>query len=384
MSVHHRSTSVHNQHSQSTIISFCEQRKYFEVEAEKMSKRVTFFHQIRLFLIFFMIFGIWPSWQNDTYRYPLIAYSIYSISIVFGIFTSAFFVYDVIEENSLSNVVAYSFLLSILATHLIIQIEALFKRNSQMKLITKLDYIDHLFSSCLHVSMPYKRETCALILRMGIFIGILLGIKTVFIVYLQYSDSSNFWLHNFYSIWIMRLRCMQVLFFVYLLRARITALSDKMLEILQMNGWQHGAKRNGKGQMKNVIFVLNSIDPVDSVYEQLYYVKQIYGELFELGSIVSCAFGWSLLAILTQIFIDFVSNSYWTFRALEDVFMDFTKCVDCILLIVSIIFTLGTLAFYCASCTQRVSAMFLLFGFAFYRADTQQISNFFKLFLSIF
>lgn len=87
-----------------------------------MSKGKTFFEEIRLFIVFFLFIGVRPSWKNNKYKWPLILYSIHSITVVFCIFASAILVYDVIEQNTLSNTVAYSFLLSFLSSHLIIVI----------------------------------------------------------------------------------------------------------------------------------------------------------------------------------------------------------------------------------------------------------------------
>lgn len=319
-----------------------------------MFKSIEFFHQIRFFIGFFVCFGIWPCWQKDRFKYALIAYSLFSISLVFGIFASAFFVHNIIEENSLTSVIAYSFLLSILTTHLIITFEALFNRSAQMQLITKFDYIDNLFSSRLRVKISYNREKRALFVRIVIYVLIIFAIKSALVAYnLQFkNETSDFWYHNFYSIWIVRLRCIQVIFFVHLLRNRVQLLNDKMVEMLTVNSW-HFTNRN-KTESKIEVLVLNDVDPMKAFYDQLYHIKHIYGELYDICRIISSIFGWSLIAIVTQCFIDFVSNSYWTFRALEEVFMGFYNCVDCILLVVSIILTLGTLAYYCASCSHQV------------------------------
>lgn len=120
----------------------------------------------------------------------------------------------------------------------------------------------------------------------------------------------SFWLHWMYSVFIMRLRSMQVLVFVLLLRSRIDLINSKVKEILLAHNRQMDPKSTrwtSASDGKQVIFLLDVSTNYLSTYDRLLYIKQIYGELYEICEWINMTFGWSLLAIITQCFIEFTT-----------------------------------------------------------------------------
>lgn len=285
-----------------------------------MSKRRTFFDEIQWFASLFMVFGLWPAWQNSKYKVPLAIYSIFTISIPCYIFVSAVFINDVFKDSELTSPVGYSMILSVLATHLIICVQAFCYRNTLLKLTNKFSSVDRLCNTKLQLFISYRKENHALIIRFMIFALALIGVKCVLIFHLQYRGRLGaFWYHCFYSVLINRLRCGQVLFFVFLLRARLALINEKLKEIIIGRSARDSTPNDWRPivDMKNVIFVLDNAMSKQSVYDRLLHLKQIYGELYEICELINITFGWSLLAMITQCFIDFTSNSYWTFLELE-------------------------------------------------------------------
>lgn len=322
-----------------------------------MTKRKSFFEEMRSFVAFFLIFGLWPSWKETTeHQSLLIGYSIFSISLVFGVFLSAIIVNKVLEDNTLSTAVAYSFLLSILATHLIIVVQALFYRKALVRLMNKFTYIDKLFTNKLQIYISYTQEKYALWMRFIIILAAFVLIKCALIIHLHYSERlSSFWYHCLFSIWLLRLRGIQVLFFVYSLRSRLVLVNEKLKEILLAIGVPDDINMNcTQIKPKHIVFVLDTSFTRNSIYDRLLNLKQIYAELYEICELINITFGWSLLAIITQAFIDFTSNSYWTFLALEQTKPDISNALDCISLLVPIVIMLSTMAYYCSSCTRSV------------------------------
>lgn len=100
----------------------------------------------------------------------------------------------------------------------------------------------------------------------------------------------------------MRLRCVQVLFFVYLLRSRLIHVNDKVKEILTVQN-AHTADGNVMYDAKNIVFILDTANSKYSTYDRLLNLKQIYGELYEICELINVTFGWSLLAVVTQCFV---------------------------------------------------------------------------------
>lgn len=313
---------------------------------------------MRGFIAFFLVFGLWPTWQTTKYKNLLFVYSVFSILLVFGIFFSAIFINKVLEDNTLSTAVAYSFLFSILSTHLIIVLQSLFYRKTQMKLIQKFSYVDRLFNTKLDIFLSYHREKRALLIRFMSLVFIFVAIKIGLITHLHYMNRLNsFWYHCLFSIWIMRLRCVQVLFFVYSLRSRLILVNDKVNEILTARNIQttNARQLHQNNDNRNVVFVLDTSNAKYSTYDRLLNLKQIYGELYEICELINITFGWSLLAIITQCFIDFTSNSYWTFLALEQQSPDIANAIDCVSLLIPIVIILSLMAYYCSSCTRYVN-----------------------------
>lgn len=277
-----------------------------------MSRQKEFFREIRSFVVFFLIFGLWPTWKNSKYRILLIIYSIFSIFLVFCIFISAVYINNVLNDNQqLSTAVSYSFLLSNLATHFIIVVQSLFYRNELARLVNKMGFVDCLFSKKLQIHISYAKEKRAIWIRVLTILGILFFIKSFLSLHLHLRDEfGSFWFHCLYSIFIMRIRCFQVLFFVFILNARLNLLNQKLKEILVVRGLnrENSMRCSSVSDMKNVIFVLDAVTPKQTIYDRLLKVKQIYSELYEICELINMTFGWSLLAIVTQCFIDFTSN----------------------------------------------------------------------------
>lgn len=166
-----------------------------------MSIKTTFFVEMRGFIAFFLMFGLWPTWQSNKFKYTLIIYSIFSISIVFGIFLSAVYINKVLDDNTLSTAVAYSFLFSVLSTHLIIVLQSLFYRKAQMKLIQKFSQVDRLFNNKLHIFISYRKEKKALFVRLASLLIIFVCIKFGLMLHLHYSERlTSFWYHCLFSV----------------------------------------------------------------------------------------------------------------------------------------------------------------------------------------
>lgn len=260
---------------------------------------------MRVFNAFFLIFGLWPSWPSSKYKSSLLLYSIFSIFLVFAIFTSAIFVNQVLDDDTLSAAVGYSFILSILSTHLIIVLESMFHRKTQLKLVQKFANVDHLFSTKLQFLISYRNQRVALLIRTSLLLGTLIAVKVGLVFHLYYQARLGiFWYHCFFSIWIMRLRCVQFLLFVYLLRARLILVNDKVKEILNARHQYSGTTVNVWQPItntRNLAFVLDNSIPKFSIYDRLLNLKQIYGELYEICELINITFGWSLLAIITQV-----------------------------------------------------------------------------------
>lgn len=276
-------------------------------------KQRLFFEETRNFVVFSLIFGLWPSWKGSKFEYLLAIYSIFSISLVFYIFVSAIFINQILDDNTLSIAVDFSLVMSILATHLVIVSQAFSHRKQLLELTDKFSYVDRLFDKKLFTYIPYQKEKRSLWTRIAILLGVLVTTKIVLILRLHYrNEFGSFWFHCLYSILIMRLRCCQLLFLVFSLQTRLNLLNDKLKEILVARSSLRTENINiGWHLVFNITTVVSILDvspTKHAVHDRLLNMKRIYGELHEICEVINDTFGWSLLAIITQCFIDFTSN----------------------------------------------------------------------------
>lgn len=317
---------------------------------------------MRVFIVFFSIFGLWPAWKDNKYKWLLIIYSCFSILLVFIIVVSAVFFQKVLEHNPLSSAISYSLFFSILATHLIIVVQSLVQRKFQMRLMQKFTHVDRLFHTKLQVPVSYREERRILFLRFVMMLSTFVVIKVALMIHL-YSASAldSFWYHCLYSVWVARLRSVQVLCFVHLLRERLILVNHKIKEILTARNLYAGFSNDWHTtyNRRNSVFILDKSMPRISIYDRLLSLKQIYGELYEICELINITYGWSLLAIIAQCFIDFTSNSYWTFLALEEASADISTAIDCISLLIPVVIVLSLFAYYCSSCSRYVSKCIL-------------------------
>lgn len=315
---------------------------------------------MRSFVILFLIFGLMPIWKNGKFKYLLLTHFILSVGFIFGIIVSFFFINDVIQENNLSSVVSLSFLFSAIFTHLIVLLQAFVYRSKQIKLFEIFHNVDKLFRNKLQSHNLYAREKRQLFRQLSIILSILLTIKICLII--SVASYAIFWYHCLYSIFIIRVTCIQIIYFVNLLKNRLVLVDEKLKEIIigqsiANNGISIYSDKQALRQ--NIIFILDNSYSKCTIYERLIYLKRVYGKLYEICEVINQAFGWSLLAITAQGFIDFTGCSYWTFLALEQTNQSFYKVTFNIYLLVPTVVILTAMASYCSSCAQMVICILL-------------------------
>lgn len=321
-----------------------------------MATHKKLFTEIRYFIVIFSMFGLWPiSSSKLKYNVFLILFSLIHICFIFCMFWSAFYFNERRENHTLSMLVQFSFLISILIAHFAVILEALINRTAQMSLIEKISRIDWLLQNKFQLIVSYRKEKNVILIRLTTMIFILGFTRTILTFRLNNEHQmNNFWYQCTFSIWILRLRFIQVIFFVYMLRNRLRLLRGKLKEFLitsnlyvkNKNRWRfyHDTSR---------VFVLDMSTAKRSLYERLLNVKQIYGALHEICEIMNIIFGWSMLTIIAQSFFDFSASSYWIYLALDK--SDFTLAADYLIILSPIVFLLIVLVYLCSSCSRCVS-----------------------------
>lgn len=323
-------------------------------------KQTKLLDEMRGFITFFRIFGLWPISRNSKFKVHLIVYSIFCICFVICIIIATIFMDKEFPNHTLSSIVEYVFLWSILFTHLIICLEALVNRNALMRLIEKIAYADFLFKSKLHWTICYRDERREIFVRFAVLIFSAVSARVTLLVHLLYENSiDGLWYECMCSLWILRLRFLQILFFVFLLRNRLSLVEEKIKELIQSQSFRSDKADNWPfSNDSRTVFVLDSLINKRYSYDRLLNLKQIYGELYDICELINMTFGCSILTIVLQNFIEFIGNSYWLFVVLRDSNINCEHVADIVVMLIYITVMLGTLVFYCSSCSRHVSFCF--------------------------
>lgn len=309
-----------------------------------MSIRMAFFEQMRLYFIFFIFFGLWSTWQNNKYRSVLRVYSACCMQQEFLSFVSVIYSYNIFENNSLSATIANWLYIIDSLTHVVIVFESLYKRKAQLQLIRKFCSVDELFRNKLGITIPYRREKCTMLKLYLIILVLLTVFKTLVTVMLHHEGMDfAFWFPALYSTWIMRLRTIQVLFFVCLTYNRLLIINKELKSIRYLREMQthHGLK--------------SPSTLTGDIFNRILKLKNVYEELYETCTLINETFGWSLLAIYVHCFVDFTCNCYWAFIYLGEARLESDNILISAGLLLPIIILLGTLTFFCSSCSGCVS-----------------------------
>lgn len=308
-----------------------------------------FFKQFRKYILVFIIFGLWSSLHDFKHKISLRIHSIVSLLIIFGIFLLTVYFRQFHNFTTISNTVANSLFIFVVVTHLIIIVESIWQRKAQRKLIKKFVLVDEMFKARFNMKMPYLKEQRQIFIIYLAILSIILPIEAAVTIHLYYNSHIDYLMfQSIYSMWIIRLRPMQVLFFVCLLRNRLNLINYK-LNSVSNNVKMQGIHLNGRRD-HGVATIFKGSSKTSSVYNTLLDLKQIYTELYNICELINIVFGYSLLAIMTQNFVDFTSNCYRVYLTAQS----YEKLIIFTSLLIPNLTVLGIFTFFCSSCYHEV------------------------------
>jgi 7tm Chemosensory receptor len=257
--------------------------------------RNIFSEELNIFVNFFQVLSLFPCSNNAFANIMLKFYSSLNLLMVIGIFCSAFFLYPVLQDTeSLSLLVGGLVFIGLLLTQSINLLQAYFSRKEQMMIYQKMDEIDHLLQNQLLVNINYGRLRRKLLIKYSIILATLLAIHTASIASVLINGTLyRYHLHLILPIFIIRIRCMQNMFYVDLIKEKLNLMNGKLDDIV----------RKHKDKLTFILFAdkIQKFDKKgtkDSVYEQLMTLKQVYGKTWDVCNLINDCFGWSLLAIV--------------------------------------------------------------------------------------
>lgn len=291
--------------------------------------------EISNFLFIFNILSFGPVSSNITHDFFLQLHSFISIAVVcVSFFISPTYQYDTNAFHNAFNEIHYG---TLLCCHLIIVVHAFSRRKSQLRILNRCSHIDDRLRSEFGVDTNYSGWRK----RMWRFWMCFWTMELlIHLSYIYYRDREvghlrSMFLRYYFSIFMIRLRGNQIQFYVQLLRTRLTWVKDCMQGIIEADA---------------------DNPEVGSVFNDLLSLKEIYGKIYKTSIIFNDTFGWSILAVCIQNFVEFTREMFHLSRQL----MVGAGAVDCfsVWFIVQII-ELGLihihLAYGCYSCSLIVS-----------------------------
>lgn len=154
----------------------------------------------------------------------------------------------------------------------------------------------------------WKIVSIVLFLVIGIALNI--GALTFYEVPLGYL------LHSLWPLVIIRARCIHNIFLVDLITEYLTYFNRILVDII--------ASTVDKQELIQERFLIDYTKSDfrhlahKTPYMKLMVLKDVYGYIWDITNLINDTFGWSLLAVATQNFIEFTCNGYWLFLAMDN------------------------------------------------------------------
>lgn len=317
-----------------------------------------FFKQMRNYFLYFNLFGMWSVWENSKHKLIFQVNLLINSIVVLLTFIYASSFNRFFDRNSLLGNLNNFLFIFIFASHLTIIFETFFSTNNQMQIIEKLSYFDRYFGIKFGIRIQYQLQKQKLfVLNIMLMLPVILT-NFMFISYMYiyfWKAAFLYSLLSMYSTWITRLRLLQMIFFVYLLRERLKIINYEL----------NGLRNSTRWLLANREIVSFDIAlSKQSMFHRLLHLKQAYEQLYDACELINNTFGWSLLAVVVQCFVDITINCYATF-----LFFERASYEDSIGLIIlfgmagAYLILFATLTFYSSSCSEYVRK---LFYFLFY------------------
>lgn len=254
-----------------------------------------FSDEMSSFVTVFQLFSLFPYSYNVMLNLLLKFYSLFNLAVIVGIGSSAFIFFPVLEDSeSLSLLVGGLVFIGLLITHFINILQAFASRHEQTMIYQKFDEIDFLLQNQLLVNINYSSLRKRLYIKYFIIMTIVIAIHTTSIVSVSISGLSfRYYVHLILPVFIVRVRCIQNMFYVDLIKEKLDLVNQKLEDIVKKN----------RDKMAFILFAdkiqkFEKKDARTTLYDQLMTLKQIYGKIWDVSNLINDCFGWSLLAIV--------------------------------------------------------------------------------------
>lgn len=252
------------------------------------------------FVTFLKFCSLYPYSANPLENLLLKIYSSFNLLMVLAIFYSAFFYYRTLDNlQALGLILSGVLLISDLLTQFIVILEAFNSRQDQSMIYQKFDEIEVMLQNEQVVNTNYTKLRRKLYVKyFSIMILFILAQLVVVVSTVAVEHLTPYFIHKTLSIFTVRVRCIQGMFFVDLINEKLKIMNQKIGNIV-------------KNQRKFATKLQRFDEKVSksSIYDQLMIWKQVYGKVSDISNIINDCVGWSLLAIVNALILLFYQKN---------------------------------------------------------------------------
>lgn len=299
----------------------------------------------------FRIFALGPS-SSTPLKDRLQA--IFSILTIFGICLLHAFYKIVQSDKSTFHGFVNKFHFSTLQlTHLIVVVDSFLRRKSELKIYAHCSRIDEHIRLKFGISPDYAERRVrfwkTFLITWTIMIVCYSSLTSMHAALIPVHSSWHLFYFCSYSIIVIRFRYDQMIFYIQLVSDRLEIVKGIMFKIYEE---QRNFARNGIKQ--------NNGSDETLTFDQMLSLKQIYGQLYEVSNLINQTFGWSLLAVMSQHFLEFTRHMY-TIANIAAGHRQRSIEMTCFLMIwslvqmASIAYINALLTFKCSACSVKVN-----------------------------
>lgn len=253
--------------------------------------------------LFFKFFGFFPYSKSNCITIFLIILSLFYIAVGPCMLVDIlFFPRSTDYESKIDETAEYFMLVGYVMSQMISNGQALFTSRIQQKLYKMFNGIDYLILR-LDQTKDYSAERHWIFIKLFLIAFISLVVPVTQIIKAYRSDSKTMSLLFFLPL--LRLRCIQFMFFTDNIKIKLTVLNEQVVKINLRNP---NADRN---IVTSDFF--NDVKSIDYILSKIYVMKTIHGKVWRTAETINDCFGLSLLFIISHCFATLTVEAYWCY-----------------------------------------------------------------------
>lgn len=297
------------------------------------------FIDVRFFLILFRFFALVPIINGSNIKSNLLL-----MHSLLAIFSSTFvifylsFVKKMFDSNTLFYFVLGLLICSFIITHVCCVFLAMLKRRDQMNIFEIIRNVDEMLIRNFNYGTVDEHWNAFGFKASGV-----IGTIAISYTYIMVMEKTGFIFFYIYALFAIRISCIQLMFYVDMVAARLKQINHELNEIIEIVN-HYSFSETFKGDVENYC------------YERILMLKNIYGKLWDTKNLINNCFGLSFLIHFVDHFVELVIYGYLIYMV---IFLDkipqyvvASAVVACMVTIVPF----AVVCFSCDNCTDEVNS----------------------------